>query len=277
MTAEATAPVTPEEIKALKTRLKATWEAGDYGYFARHLEPGALEFLERLPIERGTRMLDVACGAGQISIPAARTGAIVTGVDLASNLVDQARSRARSENLDIRFEEGDAESLPYEDETFDLVVSLIGAMFAPRPDRVAAELVRVCRRGGTIVMANWTPESFVGQMFKTVGKHVPPPPGMASPLLWGNEDTVKERLGSQVSQLRITRRRYPFNYPFPPAEVVEHFRQYYGPVNRAFASLDEQGQDNLRTDLEALWEHHNESTDGTTSCRPEYIEVHGVR
>ncbi len=265
------------EMESLKARLKATWMAGDYGYFAKYLEPGALEFLARLPIQSGARMLDVACGAGQIAIPAARAGARVTGVDIATNLIEQARVRAQAEGVDARFDEGDAEMLPYEDASFDLVVSLIGAMFAPRPERVAAELVRVCRPGGRIVMANWTLEGFVGQMFKTIGKHVPPPPLMPSPLLWGNEATVRERLRDGVAELHLTKRQYPFRYPFPPNEVVEHFRTYYGPTNRAFTALDAAGQDALRRDLEQLWGEHNRATDGTTSYESEYLEVVAVR
>ncbi|WP_334188785.1 class I SAM-dependent methyltransferase, partial [Noviherbaspirillum sp.] len=175
-----TTEMTPD-MQALKAKLKATWMSGDYGHFATYLEPGALDFLNRLAIEPGTRMLDVACGAGQIAIPAARAGVKVTGVDIASNLIEQARNRARTEGVEVQFDEGDAEMLPYDHARFDLVVSLIGAMFAPRPERVAAELLRVCRPGGRIVMANWTPEGHVGQMFKIIGKHVPPSPLMASP------------------------------------------------------------------------------------------------
>ena len=197
--------MTPE-MSALKTRLKATWESGDYGHFATYLLPGALEFLNRLALWPGIKMLDVACGAGQIALPAARAGAQVTGVDLAENLVKQARERAKAENLSIRFEQGDAENLPYENGSFDLVVSLIGAMFAPRPERVAAELIRVCKPGGRIVMANWTPEGFVGHLFRTIGKHVPPPPLMAPPPKWGDEATVRERLKDGVAELSLTRR-----------------------------------------------------------------------
>lgn len=276
MAREATPNLTPE-MGTLKARLKATWMSGDYGHFAKYLEPSALEFLARIPIPAGTRVLDVACGAGQIAIPAARAGARVTGVDIATNSIEQARARAQDEGLDVRFDEGDAEMLPYEDAYFDLVVSLFGAMFAPRPERVAAELVRVCRPGGRIVMGNWTPEGFVGQMFKTIGKHVPPPPLMPSPLLWGNEAIVRERLGDRVAELRLTKRRYPFYYPFPPSEVVEHFRTYYGPTNRAFAALDEAGQDAFRRDLEQLWTEHNSATDGTTRLESEYLEVVAVR
>ena len=213
--ASMTAEMAPE-METLKARLKATWMSWDYGTFAKYLEPSALEFLGRLRVEPGTEMLDVACGAGQISIPAARDGARVTGVDIATNSIERARARARDEGLDARFDEGDAEMLPYGDASFDLVVSLFGAMFAPRPERVAAELVRVCRAGGRIVMGNWTPEGFIGQLFKIIGKHVPPPALMPSPLLWGDEATVRGRLSDGVAELTLTKRLYPFNYPFPP-------------------------------------------------------------
>ncbi|MDQ4129331.1 MAG: class I SAM-dependent methyltransferase [Actinomycetota bacterium] len=272
--------MTPEmapEMQTLKARLKATWMSGDYGTFAKYLEPSAMEFLERISVPAGADMLDVACGAGQISVPAARAGARVTGVDIATNSIERARARAREEGLDARFDEGDAEELPYDDASFDVVASLFGAMFAPRPDRVAAELVRVCRPGGRIVMGNWTPEGFVGRMFKVIGKHVPPPPQMPSPLLWGDEATVRERLRDGVAELTLTKRMYPFHYPFPPSEVVEHFRAYYGPTNRAFNTLDEAGGEALRRDLEQLWSEHNTGADGTTSIESEYLEVVAVR
>jgi SAM-dependent methyltransferase len=268
--------MTPE-MEALKARLKTTWMSGDYGHFAKYLEPGALEFLARLAVASGTRMLDVACGAGQIAIPAARAGARVTGIDIASNLIEQARERASAEGVEVRFDEGDAEMLPYEDGAFDLVVSLIGAMFAPRPERVAAELVRVCRPAGRIVMANWTPEGHVGQMFKIIGQHVPPPPLMASPLKWGDEATVRERLRESVAKLDTTKRMYPMRYPFPPPEVVEFFRVYYGPTNRAFSALDAAGQDALRRDLEQLWAGNNRAHDNTTYVEAEYLEVLAIR
>jgi SAM-dependent methyltransferase len=271
-----TMTMTPE-MEALKARLKATWMAGDYGHFAKYLEPGALEFLSRLAVAPGTRMLDVACGAGQIAIPAAHAGVRVTGVDIASNLIEQARARAKAEGVDARFEEGDAEALPYEDGSFDLVVSLIGAMFAPRPERVAVEFVRVCRPGGRIVMGNWTPEGHVGQMFKIIGKHVPPSPLMASPVKWGDEATVRERLKDGIARLDTTKRPYPMRYPFPPVEVVEFFRAYYGPTNKAFAALDTAGQNALRHDLEQLWAGNNRAIDGSTDVESEYLEVVAVR
>lgn len=267
------------EMEALKARLKATWMSGDYGHFARYLEPGALEFLSRLSIEPGTRVLDVASGAGQTAIPLARAGAIVTGVDIATNLVEQARARAQAEGLDARFDEGDAEMLPYPDASFDVVLSLIGAMFAPRPELVAAELKRVCRPGGRIIMGNWTPGGFVGQMFKVHGKHVPPPAIMAPPVKWGDEETVRERFGDGIADLSLSRQQYPFRYPFPPGEVVEFFRSYYGPTVKAFAALE--GVDGkaagLRQDLEQLWAEHNTAADGTTALTAEYLQVVAVR
>lgn len=268
---------TTAEMQALKDKLKATWMSGDYGHFAKYLEPGALDFLNRLAIAPGTRMLDVACGAGQIAIPAARAGVKVTGVDIASNLIAQATQRAQAEGADATFQEGDAEALPFPDASFDLVVSLIGAMFAPRPDLVASELLRVCRPGGRIVMANWTPEGHVGQMFKIIGKHVPPPPLMVPPPKWGDDATVRQRLGKGMSSLQLTKRRYPMVYPFSPAEVVDFFCTYYGPTVRAKPALDPEGQQALLRDLEQLWSSNNLATDGTTRVEAEYLEVDGVR
>ncbi len=268
--------MTPE-MEALKARLKATWMSGDYGHFAKYLVPGAMEFFTRLDVAPGIRMLDVACGAGQIAIPAAHAGAQVTGVDIASNLIEQARERAMSEGVTARFDEGDAEMLPYEDAAFDLVVSLFGAMFAPRPEYVAAELIRVCRPGGRIVMGNWTPEGHIGQMFKVIGKHVPPSPLMASPVKWGDEATVRERFREGTSSVSTTKRGYPMHYPFPPVEVVEFFCTYYGPTNRAMAALDAAGQTALREDLVNLWTDNNQSRDGSTHVDAEYLEVVAIR
>ncbi len=264
------------EMETLKTRLKAMWMASDFGQVAKHIETGAGEFIARLALEPGVRLLDVACGSGNLALPAARLGAIVTGVDIATNLLEQARARAESEGLTIQFDEGDAENLPYADAAFDEVVSMFGAMFAPRPELVAAELVRVCRPGGRIALANWTPGGFIGQMFKISSKYVPPP-NMPSPLKWGDEETVRERLREGVADLQLTRRMCPFKYPFPPTEVVEFFRMYYGPTQRAFDALDADGQAALRNDLERLWAEHNQATDDTTLVEGEYLEVRATR
>ncbi|KAB2834049.1 MAG: class I SAM-dependent methyltransferase, partial [Candidatus Dadabacteria bacterium] len=190
-----------QNIETIKTRMKDAWNAGDYGKFATYMEPGASEILKGWRLPAGCSMLDVACGAGQISILASRAGIDVTGVDIAPNSIDTARARAAREGLDARFDEGDAESLPYADETFDVVTTLVGAMFAPQPEKVAREFVRVCRPGGRMLMVNWTPEGFVGQMFKTLGRHVPPPSDVPPPVLWGNEEIVKERFGKSVSHI----------------------------------------------------------------------------
>jgi 2-polyprenyl-3-methyl-5-hydroxy-6-metoxy-1,4-benzoquinol methylase len=264
------------EVDGVKTRLKAIWTAGDYDRFSRYMEGGAREFYERLDIAPGSQLLDVACGSGQLALMAAKDGMEVTGVDIAGNLVERARARAQAEGLKVRFQEADAEALPFDDASFDVVVSLIGAMFAPRPELVARELLRVCVPGGTIAMANWTPQGFIGQMFKTVSKFIAPS-GMPSPVLWGDEATVRERLGLGLSQLSLTRRQYLFSYPFPPSEVVEFFRQYYGPTNRAFASLDAEGQTRLRQELEMLWASHNRAGADCTTVFAEYLEVIGIR
>jgi SAM-dependent methyltransferase len=268
--------VTPE-IESLKDRLKATWMAGDYGLVAKHIELGAEQFIAGLALKAGTRVLDVACGNGNLAILAARAGAIVTGVDIATNLLEQARARAESERLTIQFDAGDAEQLPYDDAAFDEIVSMFGAMFAPRPDLAAAEMARVCRRGGRIAMANWTAAGFAGQMFKTIGQHVPPPPGIPPPVQWGDEAIVHERLHDGIADLHMTKRMCPLKYPFPPSEVVAFYRAYFGPVQHAFLALDADGQAALRLDLERLWSAHNRARDNSTHVESEYLEVIATR
>ncbi|MDQ3801769.1 MAG: methyltransferase domain-containing protein [Acidobacteriota bacterium] len=262
------------EMNELKSKLHSTWTAGDFGQIAKSYEASAAEFIERLNLQPGTCVLDVACGTGNLSLPAARARAVVTGVDIAANLIEQARANAERVGLVIQFDVGDAENLPYDDASFDAVVTMFGAMFAPRPEIVAAELKRVCRSGGTIAMANWTPGGFIGQMFKLTGKHVPPPKLMPSPILWGDEATVEERLGGDgIADLKMTRREVTFKYPFSPIEVVEHFRLYYGPTQKAFGALDESGQAALRRDLEQLWTENNQGAGGITEVKSEYLEV----
>jgi SAM-dependent methyltransferase len=271
---EATTAMSPE-MEALKAKLKATWSAGDFGQIAQAYLSGAAEFIARLELKAGEKVLDVGCGAGSTALPAARAGAIVTGVDIAPNLVEQARANAEAEGLkNCRFEEGDAEALDFETGSFDTIVSIFGAMFAPRPERVAAELIRVCRSGGRIVMANWTPRSFVGQMLKINTLHVPPPK-MPSPVLWGDEETVRERLKDEIAGLELNRRLMTFSFPFSPVEAVEHFRTFFGPVQKAFDALeaDEAKQAALRRDLEKHWTENNLATDGTTRIESEYLEI----
>lgn len=264
------------KIEELKTRLHATWTTGDYETFARYMEDGARIYYERLGVAPGARLLDVGCGAGQVALIASRAGAMATGCDIAENWIEKARMRAASEGLPAVFEVGDAEALPYGDGQFDVVVSMVGAMFAPQPDLVAAEMKRVCRSGGTIAMANWTPEGFIGQMFKAIAKYIAPP-GMPSPVLWGSEPVVRERMRDGILALTCTKRMYAFVYPFPPSDVVEFFRMHYGPMSRAFGALDAAGQAELRADLVALWSGGNLAGDGTTHVEAEYLEVVAVR
>lgn len=268
----------PIEITELKNRLKATWSAGDYGVVAQNLESSAQEFLSRIPIDKGSHVLDVACGTGQIAFPAYYEGASVVGIDIAPNLIDQARARAITENCDIQFDVGDAEALPYQDNEFDVVITLIGAMFAPRPALATAELKRVCKSGGRIVMGNWTPGGFIGKMFKVVSKYAPPSPLMESPLKWGQEDIVRKRFRDDIKALKITRRMYPFHYPYDAYQVVEMYREFFGPINRAFAVLDEQGQKGLHDELQLLWNSHSTaSSNNEITVDAEILEVIAIK
>lgn len=271
---EAKTAISPE-LEALKTKLKATWSAGDFGQIAKTTAPEAAEFIKRLGLQAGEKVLDIACGTGNLAIPAARLGAIVTGIDIAPNLIEQARERAAAEGLECRFEEGDAEALAFEDESFDTVVTMFGAMFAPRPAQTAEEMIRVCRKGGRIAMANWTPTGFTGQMFKIGATYVSPPPNMPAPVLWGDEQTVRERLKDGIAELEFNRRLLTFDFPFPPEEVVAHFRKYFGPTQKAFDALeaDPEKQAALRQELEDHWTQNNQATDGTTRVQGEYLEV----
>ncbi|MDP9147101.1 MAG: methyltransferase domain-containing protein [Acidobacteriota bacterium] len=261
------------QIEQLKERMKASWMAGDFGKIAKMNEEGAAEFVERLNIRRGSDVLDVACGTGNLAIPAAKKGARVIGVDIATNLLEQARARAASEGLQVEFREGDAEKLPFPDARFDDVVSMFGAMFAPRPALVVAELVRVCRPSGEIAMANWTPTGFVGKMFAVSSRHVPPPPGLDAPVLWGNEEVVTERFKKLGWKVETHRRDLEFKYPFDSAAVVQFFREYFGPTKVAFSRLDEAGQANMAADLEKLWTEHNESRTNQIHVKAEYLDV----
>ena len=260
------------EMETLKTKLKTTWEAGDFSEVAKHIETVAEAFVERLNIQPGMKVLDVACGSGNLAIIAAQKGAEVTGIDIADNLIDAAIKRAATAGLDIKFEVGDAEAMPYEDNSFDLVMTMFGAMFAPRPEVAASELVRVCKPGGTIAMANWTPDGHAGQMFKLSGKYLPPPP-MPPPVLWGVPETVVERFGDSVSDLKTTPRLADMIFEYGPAEVVEHFRQYFGPTVMAFKAIAPEHHEAFRSDTEALWALNNTATDGTTVVKSEYLEV----
>lgn len=211
----------PAGMQQLKDRMRSTWMAGDFGRIAQYATKTAEEFVDRLNVRPEMKVLDVACGTGNTAIPAARKGAHVTGVDIAPNLVNQARERASAEGVRASFEEGDAESLPYPDGRYDLVISMFGAMFAPRPEQVAAELGRVCRPGGVIAMANWTPQGLSGKMFALTARHIPPPEGIPAPVLWGDDDMARKRLAGLASRVETVRRAIKMEFPFPPREVVQ--------------------------------------------------------
>jgi ubiquinone/menaquinone biosynthesis C-methylase UbiE len=269
-----TAPT--QEIAELKGRLKATWEAGDFSEVAKHIEKAAEELVDRLDIRLGMKVLDVACGSGNLAVNAARKGAEVTGLDLAENLVEAAKRRAATLGLDINFEQGDAEAMRYDDNSFDVVMTMFGAMFAPRPELVASELVRVCKPGGRIAMANWTPTGLAGQMFALSGKYLPPP-NMPPPVLWGVPGVVKERFGDKVSDLKMTTRMADMVYDMTPSKVVQLFRKYFGPTIMTFKAIPEDRHEELTVDMEALWTDNNQSDDGGTLVYGEYLEVVAIK
>jgi SAM-dependent methyltransferase len=277
---EPNAAVAPApSIDQIKAAMRANWMAGDFGVVARTVSGSAEAFVARLAIRPGIRLLDVACGTGNVAIPAARAGAIVTGVDIAANLLVQARERASAEGLAIQFDEGDAEQLPYADASFDVVVSMFGAMFAPRPALVSSELARVLKPGGTLAMANWNPASFSGQMFKVGSRHAPPPPGIPPPVLWGDETTVRDRLAPYFTNIATSPVPVDFDMPFDAAGSVAFFRRYFGPTQAAFNRLDERGQAAFAAELEALYAGANVSPNPAnhTLIHNEYLQVSAVR
>jgi len=260
----------------LVTRTRAVWTSGDFDRIAAGYRSGAADFVDRLFLDGGDKVLDVACGTGNLALPAAAVRAWVTGVDIAPNLLETARRRAAADRLTVRFEEGNAEALPYTDASFDVVMTMFGAMFAPRPERVAHELLRVVRPGGLIAMANWTPGSFVGAMLRAHTALVAPPAGVPSTLLWGDDASVRERLAG-AREVTLTRRTIALEYPLPPEGVVQLFRDWYGPTIRTFAALDPSGQARLFDDLTALWSEHNLADNGGTRVESEYLDVRAVR
>lgn len=267
------------DIDAIKAKHKATWEDGNYADFAKYMEAGAIEILTHWNIAKNAALLDVGCGSGQTAIPAAKQGIRVTGIDIAENLIQHARQRAKQAGLEVRFDVGSAEDLPYSNNSFDVAISLIGAMFAPRPEVVAAELARVLKSGGKLFMANWTPASMPAKMFKCVAGFVPPPAGLVSPVLWGDEATVKQRLAHDFTDIQLTRKMYPqWHFPFDAAELVNFFRAKFGPVKKAFDMIDQQKQKELRNALEQIYLDASETRNGVlTITQGEYLEVVATR
>lgn len=266
-------------LNAIKAKQKVTWEDGDYASFARFMEAGAIEVLDNWDVDADKSLLDVGCGSGQTAIPAAKKGIRVTGVDIAENLIHHARQRAFKAKLNARFDVGDAEDLPYDNNKFDVVISMFGAMFAPRPERVTSEFSRVLKPGGQLYMANWTPASMPAQMFKCVSGFVPPAPGYIPPVLWGDEETVAQRLAKEFTDIHLTRKTYPqWHYPLTAAELVELFRTYFGPVKRAFDAIDSQQAAELQQLLEAIYRSNSElHNDILTITNGEYLQVIATR
>jgi ubiquinone/menaquinone biosynthesis C-methylase UbiE len=264
-------PVQPD-LKAVKTRQQGAWSSGDYAVVGTTLQIVGEELCEALDIRSDSKVLDVAAGNGNVSLAAARRWCDVIATDYVPALLDRARERAAAERLTIEFREADAEALPFADDSFDVVVSTFGVMFTPDHDRAASELVRVSKHGGKIGLANWTPESFIGQLFKTIGKHLPPPPGVKSPALWGTRARLIELFEPHASSVKTAQRNFVFRYR-SPEHWLEIFRSYYGPLLKAFAALPPEAQAALESDVITLIGQFNRSGDGTMVVPSEYLEV----
>jgi ubiquinone/menaquinone biosynthesis C-methylase UbiE len=264
------------DLAAVKARQQKMWASGNYAAVAARIVPMAEQLAEVAGLRPGDRVLDVATGSGNAALAAARYGAEVTGIDYVPELLERGRARAAAEGLQVTFAEGDAEDLAFGDASFDAVLSALGVMFAPDQERAAAELVRVCRPGGTIGLVNWTPEGFIGQLLKTVSKHVPPPAGVRPPSQWGTEARLRELLGDAVSRLEVTRRTYVWRFRSPEA-FAGFFQEHYGPTRKAFEALDEAGQRRLWDDLTALAREHDTEEGLTVAMPAEYLEVVATR
>lgn len=263
--------LSPEQFEAVKEKQQATWASGDYAVIGTSLQIIGERLCEAVDIAAGSKVLDVAAGNGNASLAAARRGAEVIATDYVDTLLVRAAARAEAEGLPLATRTADAEALPFADGAFDTVLSTVGVMFAPNHERAAAELLRVVRPGGRIGLANWTPTGFVGQMFKIVGAHVPPPAGVASPVLWGTEAHLDALLG-HAADVKVTRRTFTFRF-LSAEHFFETFKTYYGPTFKAWGALDEAGRASFREQLVALAAGANRRTDGTLAVDAEYLEV----
>ncbi len=260
------------DLAAVKSRQQAAWSTGDYAVVGTTLQIVGENLCEALDLRSGQRVLDVAAGNGNATLAAARRFCDVTSTDYVPSLLESGRSRAQADGYEVRFQEADAENLPFTDASFDAVMSTFGVMFTPDQDQAASELARVCKPGGKIGLANWTPESFIGQLFKTIGKYIPPAPGVKSPALWGTKARLEELFGRTAKAIRTASRQFTFRYR-SPAHFIDVFRSYYGPMNKTFAALDAAKQADFTRDLLALMERGNRSGDGTLVLPSEYLEV----
>jgi ubiquinone/menaquinone biosynthesis C-methylase UbiE len=262
----------PDAFEALKTRQQATWASGNYALIGATLQIVGELLAEACDLRCDEAVLDVAAGNGNATLAAARRGARVTSTDYVQALLDRGRARAEADGLQVEFRVADAENLPFDDGRFDAVLSTFGVMFAPNQPRAAAELARVCRRGGRIGLANWTPDGFVGQMFRVMGRHVPPPAGVQPPVLWGVESHLRELFGATAAKVAVTRRQFIFRYR-SPAHFVEAFRNWYGPVHKAFAGLSAEGAAALERDLVDLLQTCNRGGPHSLVVPGDYLEV----
>jgi ubiquinone/menaquinone biosynthesis C-methylase UbiE len=260
------------DLAAIKARQQVTWASGDYHMIGTQILVVSELLIEALDLRSTERLLDVATGAGNAAMAAARRGCQVVGVDYVPALLERARRRTEAEGLDVDYRDGDAEALPFADDAFDVTSSVFGTMFAPDQERTAAELIRVTRPGGRIGLASWTPEGFIGQLFKTNGRHVPPPAGLRSPVQWGTEARLRELFGDAVATLHTTRREYVFRAASPEA-YVDDWRRFYGPIMKAFEAVGPDGEAALRADLIELIASANRATDGTMVVPSEYLEA----
>ncbi len=264
------------DLEAIKARQQSTWTAGDYAVIGTTLQIVGETICEAADVSAGERVLDVACGNGNAALAAARRFARVTGVDYVPSLLERARARAAADGLALDLRVGDAEALPFADGAFDVVLSTFGVMFTPDQPRAARELLRVCRHGGRIALASWTPDGFIGKVFRTIGAHLPPPPGLRSPMAWGTEPRLAELFGVEGRKLRTKERVFAFRYR-SPAHWLEVFRAWYGPIHRAFLSLEPGARAALERDLTTLLEELNVARDGTLTVPGTYLEAVFVR
>jgi SAM-dependent methyltransferase len=260
------------DLAALKVRQQAAWSSGDYAVVGTTLQIVGEELCEALDLRAGQKVLDVAAGNGNISLAAARRWCDVTSTDYVPSLLERGRKRAAADGLTIQFREADAEALPFADGTFDAVVSTFGVMFTPNQEKAAAELLRVCKSGGRIGLANWTPDGFIGQLFKILGKYLTPPAGSKSPALWGTRGHLTELFGPEILAIKSEPRNFNFRYR-SPEHFIDVFKTYYGPMLKAFAALDDIKQKGLKDDLHGLITRLNKATDGTMVVPSEYLEV----
>lgn len=260
------------DLASLKARQHGTWSSGDYALVGSTLQITGEELCEALDLRAGQRVLDVAAGNGNATLAAARRWCDVISTDYVPALLERGKARAAANGFAITFQEADAEALPFADASFDAIVSTYGVMFTPDQDKAAAEMLRVCRPGGKIGLANWTPQGLVGQMFKTIGRYVPPPVGVKSPLLWGTRERLVELFGHSAKAIKAEPRNFTFRYR-SPTHFVEVFRSYYGPVLKAFGALDENTRTSLSADLQSMMASLNRADDGTLVAPGEYLEV----